>query len=599
LRDIQTELSSTAEARSDFAGNRVVCWTIVVCLTLMYSLSQFDHGLWTPDEPRVGAIAREATQGRWLIPTLNTAPFLEEPPLHTWMVAGVLRVFGHSQPEIGRAISWLFGVGGLIVIFLLGRLMGSEAGRGSSDIGLYAALTLGLSLEYFAVAHRLVVDGALTFFTTSAALLYYRAISSDRSKAQIGWSAAASVAVALAFMTKGPIGLAVPLLLVASVAIVMRSREPVRRSRLWFVPVALLIVAGPWLTLVVQELGWAGFQKLFIENTLWRIWPSAEYTGGHRQPVYYYLFRLIPHLGPAAALVIPGVVKRFRQKSGATKTLDRASDIALTWFCLGFVLLSLAGTKRALYLLPLFPALAVSGGIWLYSVIHDGLRSSFDRFAFGLLGIGLALAGSTPLAIQLVLQAGFVASDAPVAALASLSFSSTLLLALIGIGAGAYTVRQAAVSRPRAALAGLLTGFLVCMLLTRSIIVPLVDQQKNLEGVSRRIAALVPGEAQLVLFNPDETTLAMVSLYMERRAVVARSASELSSLCTSGGSLYLLVLDKQKGESNFKAIRALGGELVLEEGRAGGRKYRLLRYEPKGLTTTSRPRQRGVLPTGL
>lgn len=556
---------------------------VILCLVLLYSLSQFDHGLWTPDEPRVAAIAHEVTHGAWVIPTLNGSPFLEEPPLHAWMVAGVYRRFGHTEPAIGRLISALFGLGGLFLTFLLARQLCREAGESSKSMGLYAALTLGLSLEYFAIGHRLVVDGALAFFTTAAALFYYQAISSPGVTRQIAWSAAAALAAALAFMTKGLVGLAVPLLLICSVAMVTRSLQPIRRAQLWLLPLALLIIAGPWLTLAFQQLGGESFQTLFIENTFWRVLPPAQYTGGHRQPSYYYLSRLIPHLGPAAALVIAGIVRRFRHKAAA----DQATDLALTWFGLGFVLLTLAGTKRAVYLLPFFPALAVVGGIWLQSVIHNNLRSSLDRLAFCLLGLALAAAGSTPLLIQLGIRAGFVPSDAPVAPLGSVSIAGTLVMALVSFAAGALTVRQAIGLRPGPALACLITGFLVCMILARSTLVPVVDQEKNLEVVSRRIARLVPRNAPLVLLGPDETTLAMVSLYMDRRAELARSTTELSEIFGEHPTVFLLVLDKQKAQSNFERVQPLRGVLLLKEGRTNERVYSLFRMD--GGSATKKP----------
>ena len=89
--------------------------SVVACLTLFSCLGLIDHDLWTPDEPRVAAIAREVCEGSWIVPTLNGKPFLEEPPLHVWCVAVVYGILGYDPPGIGRLVSALFGIGKVVL----------------------------------------------------------------------------------------------------------------------------------------------------------------------------------------------------------------------------------------------------------------------------------------------------------------------------------------------------------------------------------------------------------------------------------------------------------------------------------------------------
>jgi len=62
----------------------------------------FQHGLWTPDEPREAEIGREMLDsGLSAVPTLGGAPFVEKPPLFPWILAGSYSVFGVSAGRFG------------------------------------------------------------------------------------------------------------------------------------------------------------------------------------------------------------------------------------------------------------------------------------------------------------------------------------------------------------------------------------------------------------------------------------------------------------------------------------------------------------------
>lgn len=52
------------------------------------------HDPWKPDEPFVLAVAQGMLDsGNWLLPTLNGAPYLENPPLYYWLAAGCIKLF--------------------------------------------------------------------------------------------------------------------------------------------------------------------------------------------------------------------------------------------------------------------------------------------------------------------------------------------------------------------------------------------------------------------------------------------------------------------------------------------------------------------------
>lgn len=121
----------------------------------------FQHGLWTPDEPREAEVGREMLlSGFSPLPTLGGAPFVEKPPLFPWVMSAGYRVFGVS-PAVARLPAWLFGVGAVLVAFELGRRAGGRLA------GLAAALVLATTVKFADVSHASVNDVALTFFVAS------------------------------------------------------------------------------------------------------------------------------------------------------------------------------------------------------------------------------------------------------------------------------------------------------------------------------------------------------------------------------------------------------------------------------------------------
>jgi len=543
-------------------------------LVALYSLSQFAHDLWTPDEPRVAAVARETADGAWVAPTLNGVPFLEEPPLHAWLTAGAYTALGSERPELGRLISLLFGLGGVALTFLLARDV--FAGEQSRSTAMFAALALGLCLEYFAVSHRLLTDGPLAFFTSLSALFYWKAMNSAPGARRIARQLVGAGAASLAFMTKGAVGVAVPLLFLVAVALVRRSLAPLKASGLWLLPPVFLLVCGPWLLLLFQDEGGAGFRALFVENTLWRIWPSSDYTGGHVRPFYYYLPRLVPLMGLSAVFSAGAVARRMVSPRELGERDREAVDLLLAWFGLGFLCLSLAGAKRGVYLTPFLPALAIVGGVWLRDYARGAAAGRLDRFLIWLAAACVAVAGCTPMALRLAFEAGWAPPGSPAALMAGLG-ATVWLMAAVGTISAALAVAFSARRAPRLALASLLLGILLLALAAKFLIVPAVDADKSLSAVSRRIGQIVPADAAIYAIRPDETTVAMLSLYAHRQTRALAEPSELGTLVRRG-PVYLVVVDKRPDQANFEAARNYGGKAVVDWGQGRSRRIRLLRF---------------------
>ena len=196
------------------------------------SLPGFRHGLWRPDEPRVAGVCAEMARSYdFCVPHLNGRPFLEKPPLYFATVGLFYHILGTHPEGMGRLASVVFSLGTLAVVFLgIRTLMGEEVS------GL-STLILATSFLFFLTSHKMLVDNALVFFTTSALvsfMLGYKEKSSWGFK--LFW-----VCLSLAFMTKGAVGIGIPI--IAVVSFMLWKMDFSVLKKMWLVPGVFLVAA--------------------------------------------------------------------------------------------------------------------------------------------------------------------------------------------------------------------------------------------------------------------------------------------------------------------------------------------------------------------
>ncbi len=539
----------------------------------------FQHGLWTPDEPREAEIGREMLlSGLSPLPTLGGAPFVEKPPLFPWAMALAYRVFGVS-PGTARLPAVLFSIGALLVAFELGRRAGGRLA------GLCAALALATGVKFAEVSHASVNDTALTFFVGAGHLAFLSA----RDDHRLGRRSLALPLVGLlagfAFLTKAFIG---PVLLIGPpilAAAVLREwaflRHALARAALWC-PVFVALLGVPWIFALVRTAGWEPVRVCLIDNTIGRAMGGGAYaTYGHARGPLDYLATFPVSFLPWT-LAIPAALAGGTLSGGWRA--GRARTLALVALA-GLVLLSIPSGKRDLYALPLFPAAAVVPGVWL-SRVGSRRGSRFDRATLwallalpvlAWLSAAAALAavashrvprGALELALAIEQRFGsgllsFVAVMLAIGALAT----ATLLLLARRLPTGRVAFRAAAV----------LSLF---TLVFHAGLRPLIDPIKDLRAGSLEIARAVPAGEPLLGFALDETTRAVVPFYTGRiLRDVDRPELALAEL-EAGPSRHLLVMESAEQKLPEEERRRL--RPVASVRLSATRSVTLYRYEAGG-----------------
>ncbi|HZF11123.1 MAG TPA: glycosyltransferase family 39 protein [Thermoanaerobaculia bacterium] len=469
-------------------------------LAVLLCFAGLGRSLWSPDEPTGAAVGRAMlSTGDLVVPRLNGQPFLEKPPLYWWVQVVSLRLFGISAAA-ARLPSALFGAATLLVAWGLGRRFGPRP-------GLFAPLVLATTVLFVEETGRVVVDPALAFFVALAHLGFVQ-LAEPRSPAERRQAILLLVlALPLAFLSKGVVALGLgagpPVLYLLATRRGRAFRDLLPVAALGLPLFALLV--GPWALALYRHGGWPAVQECLLNNTAGRF--LANQTGrvyGHRQPPWYYLTIapavLLPWSLAVPAMLRAGVGRRSDAPGSDSRRL-------LVWTVgLGIVLLSLAASKRELYLLPLLPAFAACVAWWL-----DGISSTptadrrWDRpTRLVLLGLSAVL----PLllwAVALVVRL----APPPQAALAPLQAAlSPGTLSVWGVAALGVAV-LAGFPFLRDLRTGTCSGplwwigpFLLLFLGVQSAVKTTIDPVKSLDDLTAAITRLAPGTEPVPAYLP-------------------------------------------------------------------------------------------------
>jgi len=310
------------------------------------------------DEPRFAEASREMRErGDYVVPYFNNKYRFDKPPFIYWTQIASYRLFGEND-FAARFPSGVAASLTAILLFAWGRRLGSER------IGWWAAIIFSLCLQTFIHAKAAVADMWLVFFVTAAFWAGYELLADWLSPPASAtdfrhlryWRLTFYVALAFAFLAKGPLGW-MPLLTVASMKFFLRDR-PLNR-RFWFASGLLFTLAIvslwgiPALVRTKGEFFWVGIGRHVVE----RSFGAMEGHGG--QTLSSYFLTLPFYFGTVFvsffpwSIKLPALVKRlWRERDAVDKYLIVGAAII-------FLLMTVVKTKLPHYTLTAFPLLSL------------------------------------------------------------------------------------------------------------------------------------------------------------------------------------------------------------------------------------------------
>jgi len=319
---------------------------LLLCLLILIPFLGL-RALWLPDEGRYAEVAREMlVSGNWLTPQLNFLPHFTKPPLTYWLIAFSLKVFDYNEYAV-RLVSALSFTGTVLVTFFLAKEWGYKKSAFWSGVIL---LTAPIP---FIAANVVTPDMLLTLWETLAIFCFWRWYNHQTQGR--GYLYGAYAALGLAFMTKGPVGVFIPLLVLVGYALYARDGKIFRQCFSLRGILLFILIALPWYILVILKN--EGLWEYFIgQETIGRAFTNIH----HRNNTFLiYPLVLLGGFLPWTFYLIPSLKKKYAFSKFKKRLLRPADIFLLSWMVLPLIFFSVVKSRLPLYVLGLFVPLAI------------------------------------------------------------------------------------------------------------------------------------------------------------------------------------------------------------------------------------------------
>jgi 4-amino-4-deoxy-L-arabinose transferase-like glycosyltransferase len=378
------------------SDRRFLHWFWILLIgSLAYLTNLGATHLWDVDEAIFSRCSVEMLErGDWVTPYYNGEVFGHKPPVMYWFQMAAFRAMGETE-FAARFFSAVFGIGTLLLTYELGAILFN------ARAGLWSALALTGCLNFAVIARAATPDAYLTFFCTLAMLALVRGTSKQGApnwepELHAKWKtyAVSYVAMGIAVLVKGPVGVILPMAVWGMFLLIeQRRRESNPSSQSdawyrtvgrWFAPVfflktiwrmrpvtavaIVLAVAAPWYVWVGYRTDGLFLREFFLKHNIGRATTAMD---SHSGPFYYYLLAICIGTFPWCMLLAPAIGNLIRAVRKAEPT-RAAFTLLACWACVWLGCFSLVSTKLPSYIIPAYPAIALCFGAlvnrWLSAV---------------------------------------------------------------------------------------------------------------------------------------------------------------------------------------------------------------------------------------
>ena len=317
---------------------------------------------YTKGEPREASVAVSMIEkNQWILPQVYADEIAYKPPLMHWLIATFSLPAGKVTPFTSRLPSALAFMGLIVCTFLFyGRnLRMREA--------FLAALILLTAFELHRGAMTARVDMLLTFLIVWTLFQLFRW---EEQNKLTGFPWSIPLIMSLAVLTKGPVGIVLPLLVFGVYLLFLRYNFWKIVGKL--IPPALLALILPliWYFFAYQKGGkefldlmWAeNFGRFFDLGNL-----NIQYDLGHRAGWWYNVSTIIAGFIPWTILLSISLFglsyKRYKTDSRSMwnrfMQQDKIKLFSVIAAVVIFLFYSIPVSKRSVYLMPAYPFIAI------------------------------------------------------------------------------------------------------------------------------------------------------------------------------------------------------------------------------------------------
>lgn len=332
----------------------IVVTAVLVQLSGMYMIGLMEH-----DATQYATIAMQMVRdGSWLQVYWRDVSYLDKPPLVFWTSAVSYMLFGVNHFAY-RLPSYLVLMLGVYSTFRLARKFHEL------PVSTLAATVLITAQGIFLISHDVRTDTMLMGWVTFSLWQFSEYFESRK------WSAffLAFTGVGLAMLTKGPLGLMIPMLTFGPYLLLLKKWKDIFHPYYLLGLAWVAVLLSPMLVGLWQQHGSEGIEFYFWKQSFGRI-TGENVWRDESGPLFFihsFAWAFLPWTVPA----IFGIYQMIRKVLRNSTT----SDSFILWGAvLVFVAMSLATYKLPHYIFVVFPLFAIMTAVGIREIGHLNLR---------------------------------------------------------------------------------------------------------------------------------------------------------------------------------------------------------------------------------
>lgn len=373
------------KAHFDFIGSHEFFFTFSIISLVLILIRALFIPIMEIDAAQYASISREMLErGEFLQITDQYQDYLDKPPLLFWLSALSLKLFGISSFSY-KFPSFLIALWGVYGVFALCRHLYDTSTAKTASI-----IYMG-SLSFILMTNDVRTDTMLTAFIILSVWQLYKYFEFKKWRSLL----LASLFIAMAMLTKGPIGCVAPLMAVIPHYILKGRFKVFRDPKLILIPIIVLLLLSPMLYgLYVQfdlhpykEVyglkGPSGIRFYFWDQSFGRITGTSQWANDTGP--FFFLHTLLWAFLPYSLLLISAVIHQVKN----IRLLKEY--ISLAGFILPGIALSFSSYKLPHYIYIIIPFASILTARYLHHVKHlQYVHTGILKF-LGVISIALSI----------------------------------------------------------------------------------------------------------------------------------------------------------------------------------------------------------------
>lgn len=224
-------------------------------------------------------------------------PFWEKPPFFFWLQAASMKLFGINE-YAARFPNAIFGIITLLTLFYIGKK------ERNARFGLIWAAMYFASILPHMYFKSGIIDPVFNYFIFTGVYFIYRTLKSSKHRDRLALYAGSLIG--LAILTKGPVGLLIPLLSFLVFISVKRFKILPKLREVVLLAVAAAIVSFAWYGFELFRNGpW-----FLVEFIKYQVQLFTQPVADHQQPIYYHFVVVLLGCFPMSVYALTSFQKK-------------------------------------------------------------------------------------------------------------------------------------------------------------------------------------------------------------------------------------------------------------------------------------------------